>query len=1163
MTNTRRGFCLGSHGFPTTLAGLLLSTLASALPTHAQGVMVVAPHPDDDVIMAAGVVRSAVLRGEPVNIVYVTNGDYAGTSYGYERQGEAVAAQSQLGVAETHLVFLGYPDGSLKTIWTNYTSPSSHFTAPNGQSVTYGNRGLGGTDYHDYITPGDAHAVYNRPNMVADLANVLGTRLPAHIFVTSQFDVHDDHETTYYLVQEALAQVFPSNPGYNPTVHKTTVWPGNETWPNALDPTAYFTQIPNLEGTGLSWSERESIDVPLSMQSTQFGANEKYLAIASHQSQGGTTEYIGRWVHKDEFFWTEQLTGVNQPPVPNAGFDQTVAMGATVTLAGTASFDRNGNPLSFQWAQVGGMPVTLTGASTASPTFTAPSGLTQDATLSFTLVVSDGSLASIPDAVTVTVASGVLPPNYGPNVAPAATATASSERPASGQFAQKAVDGVVDGFGGNPGDPSREWVTSGEHAGAWIQLSWTGSRNLGKVVLYDRPNSSDQVVSGTLSFSDGTTVPVGTLDNLAGSSSIAFAQRAVSWVRLTVNQTSALTTNVGLAEFEAFEVYPPGANRPPAAHAGPDQTVNAGVVVHLDGSSSSDLDNNPVTYAWTQTGGPTVTLSDPTATRPTFTTPSPTQNTVLTFRLIVNDGSLTSDADFVLVTVLAVPGTNHPPVANAGLDQTVYMATLVQLSGAGSSDPENDPLTYGWTQLSGAPVTLSSPNSSNPTFSAPIGLTQDATMSFQLIVNDGTVSSTPDTVTVIVLSQFPPATGINIAPQASVTSSTERTPTQAAIKAIDGVISGYPTNPSAEWATVTEHAGAWIKLTWPSSRAIDRIVLHDRPNLDDQILSATLSFSNGADVAVGTLANNGGAVDIPVSPRNVTWVQLTVNTVSSKTFEIGLAEILVYQPPQDTDGDGVADLNDNCPAVQNAGQANADGDGLGDACDACPSDALNDVDADGVCGNVDNCPTTANSGQTDLDGDQLGDACDLDLDGDGVLNAGDCAPSARGTSAIPGIVTGLLRFDADKLTLRWGGATEGHTYDVYLGSKAPGSPFAYNHECNAASAVQQSALELAIPSPGEYFYFLAAGRNSCGNGSLGSAIGGERPVISVCPSDPLADGDGDGTPNLDDVCAAVADPAQTDVDQDRVGDACDNCSAIANADQVDTDADGAGDACDN
>lgn len=69
----------------------------------------------------------------------------------------------------------------------------------------------------------------------------------------------------------------------------------------------------------------------------------------------------------------------------------------------------------------------------------------------------------------------------------------------------------------------------------------------------------------------------------------------------------------------------------------------------------------------------------------------------------------------------------------------------------------------------------------------------------------------------------------------------------------------------------------------------------------------------------------------------------------------------VGNPDQDSDGDGVADVADNCPKVANADQHDHDGDGRGDACDVCPhlKDTGADVDGDGVGDACDPRPTTA------------------------------------------------------------------------------------------------------------------------------------------------------------------------------------------------------------
>jgi hypothetical protein len=410
-------------------------------------------------------------------------------------------------------------------------------------------------------------------------------------------------------------------------------------------------------------------------------------------------------------------------------------------------------------------------------------------------------------------------------------------------------------------------------------------------------------------------------------------------VQLTVNSVSSTTQNVGLAEIQVFP--PSGTQVPPTANAGPNQTVAAGSTVTLDGSGSVDPGGNP-RYQWTQTGGPAVTLSSSTAVKPTFTAPASAGT--LTFQLVVTDGTLTSQPSTVKITV----SSTATPTANAGPNQSVATGQTVQLDGSGSVDPGGNP-SYQWTQTSGYAVgSLSSATAVKPTFTAPTA----GTFTFQLVVTDGSLTSQPSSVTITVS-----APSNNIAPLATVTASSQNSSTgQLASAAVDGVVDGYPGNYSHEWATSGGGAGSWLKLAWSSPQAIQTVVLYDRPNLNDQITGGTLTFSDGSTVVVPALNNNGSATVVNLtSPETTTSVQLTVNSVSSTTQNVGLAEIQVLslQPTAATV---------SAPASGSAGSAIAAGS-IGSTLSGATSGATGKITFT-VFGPLASPPTSCTSGGT-------------------------------------------------------------------------------------------------------------------------------------------------------------------------------------------------------
>ena len=105
-------------------------------------------------------------------------------------------------------------------------------------------------------------------------------------------------------------------------------------------------------------------------------------------------------------FFNGNSESLNTAPVANAGPDQTVYTGATVTLDGTGSSDADSNSLTYAWTQTSGTSVTLSSSTASQPTFTAPTAASTT-TLIFSLVVTDSiGDASSADTVTITVNLG-------------------------------------------------------------------------------------------------------------------------------------------------------------------------------------------------------------------------------------------------------------------------------------------------------------------------------------------------------------------------------------------------------------------------------------------------------------------------------------------------------------------------------------------------------------------------------------------------------------------------------------------------------------------------------------------------------------------------------------------------------------------------------------
>jgi hypothetical protein len=140
------------------------------------------------------------------------------------------------------------------------------------------------------------------------------------------------------------------------------------------------------------------------------------------------------------------VNAVNRAPTANAGQNQELTRGSTVTLNGNASTDPDNDILTYSWVQASGpQQVTLTGANTAQPSFVAGSV----GTYVFNLTVNDGKVNSTTSSVTITIVSQ--------NTSPVANA-------GQDMHAYVGDDVVLDASGSY--DPDLDGITF-----TWIQVS--------------------------------------------------------------------------------------------------------------------------------------------------------------------------------------------------------------------------------------------------------------------------------------------------------------------------------------------------------------------------------------------------------------------------------------------------------------------------------------------------------------------------------------------------------------------------------------------------------------------------------------------------------------------------------------------------------------------
>ncbi len=486
----------------------------------------------------------------------------------------------------------------------------------------------------------------------------------------------------------------------------------------------------------------------------------------------------------------------NQPPVANAGPDQTVTAGALVTLAGSGT-DVDGTLVAYQWAQVSGPSVTLSGEASATATFSAPA-VSAPTSLGFTLVVTDDDGASATASVTVTVQPI---PNQPPTTHAGADQTAISGTPVTLAGSATDPDGTVATFlwtqtAGpavaliDASTATARFTAPAVSASTVLTFQLTATDNQGasasaSVAITVVPNQlpvvsagADQSVTertlvtlaGTASDADGTIVSVQWTQTAGPAVTLTNAHLLTAHFTAPVVSTDTVLTftltaidNLGVGNSATTRVTVRHVNQPPTANAGPHQIVNENTRVTLSGAGF-DPDGRIVSYAWVQTTGHPVTLVNAGTAMATFTSPQLNSPAVLTFELTVTDNDGATGTARVNVRVRDNI-QNALPKVNAGPHQMADEGTLVTLTGR-ATDSDGTITSLQWTQTAGPVVTLSGAQSAVARFTAP-PVSARTVLKFRLTATDNGGASGSDG-TEVVLRDVPDAPVVNAGPDLAI-----------------------------------------------------------------------------------------------------------------------------------------------------------------------------------------------------------------------------------------------------------------------------------------------------------------------------------------------------------------------------------------------------------
>ncbi|MCM8778360.1 MAG: PIG-L family deacetylase [Candidatus Omnitrophica bacterium] len=285
------GTDLRYRGAPIVLLFSLLYFFLLSTSSHAQQfktiefsqkdrILILSPHPDDEVIGTGGVIQKAIKAGARIKVVVFTNGDHNELAFivyekrlvfrkkeflylGKLRRGETLRATEFLGLKKENVIFLGYPDRGTMEIFTKYWGEVS----PYKSLLTRISR----VTCSECLSPG---ASYVGENILNDFKKILLDFQPTKIFVSDPIDTNPDHRALYLFLQIALWELNGKIEKPEVFSYPVHIWG----WPK---PRGYKPELEILPPKKLKDIEMDWYRIELSEEEIK----KKYEAILLYKSQ--------------------------------------------------------------------------------------------------------------------------------------------------------------------------------------------------------------------------------------------------------------------------------------------------------------------------------------------------------------------------------------------------------------------------------------------------------------------------------------------------------------------------------------------------------------------------------------------------------------------------------------------------------------------------------------------------------------------------------------------------------------------------------------------------------------------------------------------------------------------------------------------------------------